>query len=69
MTSSKPRTMSRKKTADCSDRVTLSEALSELAPDERAVVVLSAVQGYTTREIWISSTSHMGQSVPNFIVH
>ena len=38
-------------TADCSDRVTLSQALSELAPDERAVVVLSAVQGYTTREI------------------
>ena len=38
-------------TADCSDRVTLSQALLELAPDERAVVVLSAVQGYTTREI------------------
>lgn len=38
-------------TADCSDRVTLSQALSELASDERAVVVLSAVQGYTTREI------------------
>lgn len=31
--------------------MTLSQALSELAPDERAVVVLSAVQGYTTREI------------------
>ena len=31
--------------------MTLSQALSELASDERAVVVLSAVQGYTTREI------------------
>ena len=38
-------------TADCSDRVTLRQALDELAPDERAVVILSAVQGYTTREI------------------
>ena len=38
-------------TADCSDRVTLRQALDGLAPDERAVVILSAVQGYTTREI------------------
>lgn len=38
-------------TADCSDRVTVMQAMDSLAEDERQVVLLSVIQGYTTREI------------------
>lgn len=38
-------------TADCSDRVTVMRAMDSLAEDERQVVLLSVIQGYTTREI------------------
>ena len=38
-------------TADCSDRITVLQALDTLAQDERTVVVMAVVQGYTTREI------------------
>lgn len=36
---------------ETSDRVILLGALNKLTPQERMIVVLSAVQGYTTREI------------------
>ena len=38
-------------TADCSERVTVFDALNKLQRDERTIVVLSVLQGYTTKEI------------------
>lgn len=38
-------------TADCSERLTVLAALDTLAQDERTIVVMSVLQGYTTREI------------------
>lgn len=38
-------------TADCTDKVTVMQAMETLAEDEKMVVILSVIQGYTTREI------------------
>lgn len=38
-------------TADCTDKVAVMAALDTLTPDERQIVILASLQGYTTREI------------------